>query len=455
MAITYPTSLDNFTNPTGTDLLENSNAALDHDVQHSNANDAIEALQAKVGADSSAVTTSHDYKLSEVTSSDKAVGKTATQTLTNKTLTSPVINVGSDATGDMYYRNASGAFTRLPAGTDTQIIIYQSGIPTVQNNPAGSDASTTVKGVVEIATTSEIDAGTSTGGTGASLAVRPDQLLASSVVTTPMKLFFGTGADGSVTISSNTTLTRDMHYTNLTINSSIVLSTGGYRIYVSGTLTNNGTIRNNGSNGSGTTAGAGGAAGSLGGGKNGATGTTNGTTIGGAGGGGGGTVWIAANTISVEGTIEAKGGNGANASYVGGTTNNSVGSAGSSSAKTLITSGAGGNGGAGSSSGGGSGGTITTTTMDTQNPLFMIFQVDTVSMVSLTGGAGGGSGGYDVPGGGAGGGGGGQGGVIFEMYKTLTTSGTRTVTGGSGGSAGGSGGAGTSGSSGVSVTLQI
>lgn len=171
MSINFPSSLDNFANPVSTDLLDNSSPTLDHWTQHSNNNDAIEALEAKVGVDGSAVTTSHDYKLSEVTSSDKAVGKTATQTLTNKTLTSPVINVGSDATGDMYYRNASGALTRLPAGTDTQIIIYQSGIPTVQNNPAGSDASTTVKGVVEIATTAEITAGTSTGGTGAILVV--------------------------------------------------------------------------------------------------------------------------------------------------------------------------------------------------------------------------------------------------------------------------------------------
>lgn len=41
------------------------------------------------------------------------------------------------------------------------------------------DASLTVKGLVEIATTSEINAGTATGGTGASIAVRPDQLTAS------------------------------------------------------------------------------------------------------------------------------------------------------------------------------------------------------------------------------------------------------------------------------------
>lgn len=41
------------------------------------------------------------------------------------------------------------------------------------------DATLTVKGIVEIGTTAEIDAGTSTGGTGASLAVRPDQLASS------------------------------------------------------------------------------------------------------------------------------------------------------------------------------------------------------------------------------------------------------------------------------------
>ncbi len=45
------------------------------------------------------------------------------QTLTNKTLTSPKINVGSDATGDMYYRNVSGILTRLPIGTASQHLL--------------------------------------------------------------------------------------------------------------------------------------------------------------------------------------------------------------------------------------------------------------------------------------------------------------------------------------------
>jgi hypothetical protein len=83
----YPTSIDTFANPTGTDYLDDPS----HSDQHAETNDAIEALEAKVGADSSAVTTSHDYKLSGVTGTDKAVSKTGTETLTNKTLTSPLL----------------------------------------------------------------------------------------------------------------------------------------------------------------------------------------------------------------------------------------------------------------------------------------------------------------------------------------------------------------------------
>jgi len=57
MATNFPTSIDALTNPTSGDTL----ASPDHAGQHANANDAIEALQAKVGVNSSAVTTSLDY----------------------------------------------------------------------------------------------------------------------------------------------------------------------------------------------------------------------------------------------------------------------------------------------------------------------------------------------------------------------------------------------------------
>ena len=80
----YPTDLGTtyVTNVDGVDVIFASDV---NDLQTE-----VQAIKVKVGIDSSAVTTTHDYKLSEVT--DKAVGKTATQTLTNKTLTSPVIN---------------------------------------------------------------------------------------------------------------------------------------------------------------------------------------------------------------------------------------------------------------------------------------------------------------------------------------------------------------------------
>ena len=97
MSTNFPTALDALTNPTPTDYLNSPS----HAGQHANANDSIEALEAKVGIDGSAVTTSHSYKiasletfLSEVTGVDKAVGKTATQTLTNKTIDTPIITGG-------------------------------------------------------------------------------------------------------------------------------------------------------------------------------------------------------------------------------------------------------------------------------------------------------------------------------------------------------------------------
>lgn len=61
-----------------------------------NLQDAIEAIENKVGYNSDTSQSSHDYKLSEITGADKAVGKTAIQTLTNKTLSSPKINESVD-----------------------------------------------------------------------------------------------------------------------------------------------------------------------------------------------------------------------------------------------------------------------------------------------------------------------------------------------------------------------
>lgn len=160
MSTNFPTSLDSLTNPTSGDSLNSPS----HADQHTNANDAIEALEAKVGINSSAVTTSHDYKLSGVTGSDKAVSKTGTETLTNKTLTAPQINMGSDATGDMYYRNGSGVTTRLAIGSSDQILSVQSGIPAWIANPSAVDASYSAKGIVKFDTDAATSGVTVTAG---------------------------------------------------------------------------------------------------------------------------------------------------------------------------------------------------------------------------------------------------------------------------------------------------
>jgi hypothetical protein len=62
MATSYPNSLDEFINPNGTDQL----SAPSHSEQHANANDAIEALQAKVGIDGSQDPDSLSYKVGTI-----------------------------------------------------------------------------------------------------------------------------------------------------------------------------------------------------------------------------------------------------------------------------------------------------------------------------------------------------------------------------------------------------
>lgn len=74
MATNFPDTLDNLNNPQGTDSLSG------HAELHGNVNDAIEALQSKVGVDGSNVATSLDYKVTQLESQISNLGNQSTTT---------------------------------------------------------------------------------------------------------------------------------------------------------------------------------------------------------------------------------------------------------------------------------------------------------------------------------------------------------------------------------------
>ena len=161
--MTYPTTLDTTT----TIPVESANTKLstNHVDNHTAMQTAIIAIETKLGIDGSAVTSTHDYKLSSITGSTKAVSDT------NGTLTAPTLTLGSDATGDIFYRGSDGKVKRLGVGTNGQILKLAAGLPSWDTEATTANASTTVAGIVEEATQSEVEGRTATGGTGARLAI--------------------------------------------------------------------------------------------------------------------------------------------------------------------------------------------------------------------------------------------------------------------------------------------
>ena len=260
---------------------------------------------------------------------------------------------------------------------------------------------------------------------------------------------FGNGADGTVTISGDTTLSSDMFYNDLTVNAGINLNTASYRIFVKGTLTNNGTIRNNGSNGG-----------------NGGIGGTGGLP-----GGTAGTAGTAVSSGSLPGTVAGgAGGAGGIGSDTGGGAAGVKPADGSSQAKSLGSDGVagkyGGSGGTGGSGAGGEGGpgggavaaagTKTGTVFNTPKNIISAYELlDTLpsftvlsSSAGSAGSNGGGGGGGSITSqwggsGGGGGGAGGPGGIVSIFAKSIVNSATGIISalGGNGGN-GGNGGAG-------------
>lgn len=87
MASSYPTGLDTLTKPTANTPIAG------HGQLHSDSSSAIEALEAKVGVDSSAVTTSIDYLLKSTSSSNPGHKHTLANGATDVTSTASELNV--------------------------------------------------------------------------------------------------------------------------------------------------------------------------------------------------------------------------------------------------------------------------------------------------------------------------------------------------------------------------
>lgn len=291
-----------------------------------------------------------------------------------------------------------------------------------------------------------------------------------TTVTTSLSNDFGDGNDGAVTIGSDTSLSRDMYYSSLTVSGGFTLTTAGFAIYCNGTTNVLGTISTiggvgaNGTNAVGTTAGSGGAGGAA---------TASGRLTGskaGTGGGAGGTGRGASAGSGNAGTVGTAGTAGVAVSL------GAAGKAGVSGGAGGAGGNAGGAGGAGGAAG--AAGAVALTRPVLSPMLATGYELQFAGTVAAyapgggtAGSGGGGSGGLsgntDNSGGGGGGaGGGGGGGVMLLRTKTLAGNGTITAAGGVGGNGGngaagsgstdqagggGGGGAGSGGSGGIII----
>lgn len=403
---------------------------------------------------------------------------------TNNPITNGVLLQGVDdaqsglTAGQIQYAsNTAGAISNTPGTTEVTVGVAKSTTELYFsprfNQMLTEDQQDAMAGANSPSATNVFLTNNDTTGTGS--------VVRESVLSSIAGTLFGDGSDGNVTISAGTTtISRDMYYNNLTIETGGTLNPSGYRVFVKGTLTFQGTgkIARNGNNG--------------GNGGNGANG------VAGGGASAGGTAGTAGAALSA-GTLAGAGIAGAGATGGAGTVGDATpGSAGAqapapSNVTTAVGSsssnggGAGGNGGGGFNGvAGGTGGALrngATVTNPTIMPRTAINAIDlryindtTVSYMNgsapAPGGAsgGGGAGGNQGAGtatggaGGGGGGGGGTGGIVMVAAFTVVGGYATCIqalggTGGNGGNggngsanhagAGGGGSGGTGGTGGV------
>ena len=130
MATNFPNELDNFVNPNPNDPLSRPS----HAEQHQNANDAIEALQTKVGIDGSQDQNSLDYRISQLESESgqdivEKLGLEGNNTTEITGIENPTVidsfdsNIWSSATYRVQIRKSPHAYVSTIAVSDVDNVL--------------------------------------------------------------------------------------------------------------------------------------------------------------------------------------------------------------------------------------------------------------------------------------------------------------------------------------------
>lgn len=106
MAISFPTSLDNFTNPSSGNTLDSPS----HSLQHSDINDAVEALERKIGVGTAVAGSASAGQVLTISAAGTSTWSNPVQGLTQVIPTSVAVGSGSgsvDANGAVTFSGAS------------------------------------------------------------------------------------------------------------------------------------------------------------------------------------------------------------------------------------------------------------------------------------------------------------------------------------------------------------
>ena len=175
MATNFPTSLDNLTNPAGSDPVNNPS----HASQHANLNDAIEKLEEKVGVNNSAVTTSLDYRVKQLETNpvasytnEEAVDAVA---LALAAGTHSNITINYNDTGNSISISAAAGYTDEEARDAVALALRGSGGITISSDDTANTITISVDNT--IATKTYVDTAVSNLASTAAQTYVPDSLV--------------------------------------------------------------------------------------------------------------------------------------------------------------------------------------------------------------------------------------------------------------------------------------